>query len=140
MRFPVLGPTAIALAAATLGCAQVAGIQGVSSSAAAQHCVDTANQLRAGAKLAPLDGEQCADELAQVEADSETNAPSCWTTQALATTAGSGMADPDDLLQQLVTGEWMAASHGVLGGTMYTQVACGYGTTSSESVGIMFLQ
>jgi hypothetical protein len=146
MRSLLLGPTAIVLAASTLGCAQVAGIQDVSGSMADQHCVDSTNKYRAMLNLPPLtrglDSEQCADELAQALTETTITPPGCWTAPATASYGGAGMADPDSLLQQLVDSQWNTPmpSHGYLGQTFYTQLACGYATSASMSVAVMLFQ
>jgi hypothetical protein len=136
MRFGTLGPAALALAATTLGCAQVAGIQDVSGSIATQHCVDTANSLRSMAGLPALtrwlDHEQCADEAASIQASGGTF-PDCLGSFAWESDAQGGMVDPDSMLQQTVMSIWGESGHGDLGSSTHTKLACGYAYASDFS-------
>src|ERR1700744_5223060 len=81
MRLSALAVASCLLAGPVLGCAQVVGIEDISSSAAAQACVETLNQPRQGASLAPVarwtDQEECADQTATATAAKMDNPPDC---------------------------------------------------------------
>jgi hypothetical protein len=128
----------MALAAVTLGCAQVAGIQDISGSIEAQHCVDSVNQLRTSAGLGAvtrwLSEEQCADETATIAAAGGQEPP-CTAGLPFYSNGASGTIDPDTFLQSAVNDEWSISSpnHGTLGETSLKSVACGYNTASGST-------
>jgi hypothetical protein len=140
MRLVALVTGCGVLAAHLLGCAQVAGIEDVSSSAATQHCVDMVNQLRSGAMLQPVtrwtDEEQCADQLAQAFVDSAVMPPACASNAHYDQFGDSFASGPDAFFQMWINGYWSGSTtHGSLGGTGLRQIACGYGSSGNKEGG-----
>ena len=140
MRLVALVTVGGVLVAHLLGCAQVTGIEDISSSAPAQHCVDTVNMLRSGAMLPPVkrwtDEEQCADQFAQAFAGGNGTAPACVGTARYNLFGDSPVAGPDAFFQSWVNSFWNGTSHGYLGESTLTQVACGYGVSGNEEGGV----
>jgi hypothetical protein len=122
MRFSAFTTIAAALGAAGLGCAQVTGIEDIST-AVPQRCVDTLTMLRAGEMLGPLvlwgDNQQCADEAA-----ADGNHAGCGTFNYFG--CGSGESDPDTAIQSCVNTAW-ASDHDLLADPENKKAACGFG-------------
>ena len=144
MRFSLVTTAVGLFAVASLGCAQVTGIEDVSSSSAAQHCVDTVNMLRTGAGLSAvtpwLDEQQCADETALAFATNSSGAPpSCSGGNNPFSEDTSGIVDPDSYLQELANDVWSGGKASLVGSANLKQVACGYGATASNTAASLFL-
>jgi hypothetical protein len=127
--------SACAVIAASSGCAQVAGIEDISSSEAAQHCVDTVNQRRAAQNLSMVarwtDDEPCADQLGLAFATSSSSPkPSCLGSAQWFEFRGSPVTNPDAFFQM-----WVQSYAGPLEDPSIGHLACGYGASSSYEGG-----
>jgi hypothetical protein len=128
--------SACAAIAASSGCAQVAGIEDISSSDAAQHCVDTVNQMRAAQKLSMVarwtDHEQCADQLGLAYANNPSSPlmPSCTGSTKWVVFGDSPVTDPDSFFQR-----WVQGHAGALEDPSIGHLACGYSATASDENG-----
>ncbi len=125
-------------ALAPLGCAQALGIQDVSASAAAQQCVDSANQLRQKMALPAVarwtDEEPCADETALAFAGGATQDPACAANLFPIETSSDPAPDVETMLQQAVS---EASASGALAIPSLAGVACGYGVSGSTAAGVL---
>ncbi len=143
MRIAALWAIGTLVATGALGCAQVAGIEDVSSSAVAAHCVATVNQLRAGAMLSPvtrwIDEEECADASALAAAQGNGSLPACsGSIDAFAWSESVG-GDPDAFIQSNVNGIWTASpGHGSMGQASLQKIACGFGAAGGNTGGALF--